>query len=86
MSSVIFKWMKSYNLEELKQNNGKNGMRAYVACEGLIYDVTGSFLWQGGKHQVSHYAGEDLTLELKKAPHGVEFLKRFPVVGYLKKN
>jgi predicted heme/steroid binding protein len=78
--------MKSYSLEELKEYNGKNGNRAYIAYEGLIYDVTDSFLWQGGKHQVSHYAGLDLTGELDKAPHGVEFLIRFPVVGYLKKN
>jgi predicted heme/steroid binding protein len=77
--------MKKLGLEELKQYNGKNGNKAYIAYEGLIYDVTDSFLWHGGKHQVSHYAGENLTGELEKAPHGIEFLKRFPVIGNLKK-
>jgi len=37
--------MKSYSLEELKEFNGKNGNMAYIAYEGLIYNVTDSFLW-----------------------------------------
>jgi len=48
--------------------------------------VTDSFLWKGGKHQVTHYAGTDLTGELEKAPHGLEFLKRFPIIGKLRKD
>ncbi len=77
--------MKGYSLEELKQYDGREGRKAYIAYDGSIYDVTDSFLWQGGKHQASHHAGENLTDMLKKAPHGVDFVKRFPVVGYLLK-
>ena len=77
--------MEEYELKELKKYNGKNGKKAYIAYDGLIYDVTGSFLWKDGKHQASHFAGEDLTGELDRAPHGLEFLKRFPVVGFVKK-
>ncbi|MBN2072799.1 MAG: cytochrome B5 [Actinobacteria bacterium] len=77
---------KDFNIEELKEYNGKNGKQALVAYEGVVYDVTGSFLWHQGRHQVSHYAGEDLTGELERAPHGLEFLKRFPVAGRLKQD
>ena len=77
--------MEEYSLEELKQHDGKQGKKAYIAYNGLIYDVTESFLWKSGKHQASHLAGKDLTGELEKAPHGIEFVKRFPVIGHLKK-
>jgi predicted heme/steroid binding protein len=46
--------------------------------------VSGSFLWQNGRHQVVHNAGEDLTDSLEQAPHGVEILERLPVVGILR--
>ncbi len=71
--------------EELALYNGKNGASAYVAYEGKVYDVSGSFLWRDGNHQVLHHAGEDLTESLKEAPHGPELLQRFPVVGILEK-
>ncbi|AXV36727.1 MAG: cytochrome B5 [Methanobacteriaceae archaeon] len=77
--------MKQFTLEELKKFNGKGGKRAYVAYKGKIYDVSHSFLWQNGEHQVTHSAGEDLSPALEKAPHGVDLLEKFPVVGVLKK-
>lgn len=76
--------MKYFTIEELKKYNGKNGMPAYIAYKGKVYDVSKSFLWKDGKHQALHEAGNDLTDALNKAPHGEEFLKKFPVVGYLK--
>ena len=77
--------MKEFTKEELKEYDGREGRKAFVACEEDIYDVTDSFLWKDGKHQVTHHAGEDLTGELREAPHDIDFLKRFPVVGRLKK-
>lgn len=68
---------------ELSQFNGKNGTRTYIAFRGRVYDVTGSFHWKNGKHWVTHLAGQDLTPELSKAPHGVDMLDRFPIVGKL---
>ncbi|SHH27420.1 cytochrome b5 domain-containing protein [Thermosipho atlanticus] len=76
--------MRVFTKEELSKYNGKNGYPAYIAYEGLVYDVTESFLWKNGKHQALHKAGQDLTEALKNAPHGKEFLKKFPVVGILK--
>ncbi|MCL4489066.1 MAG: cytochrome B5 [Chloroflexi bacterium] len=75
--------MRRFTKEELAQYDGRNGARALIACQGVVYDVTTSFLWQKGRHQVLHYAGADLTDELKQAPHDAELLKRFPVVGIL---
>ncbi|HHM24469.1 MAG TPA: cytochrome B5 [Bacteroidetes bacterium] len=75
--------MKIFTLEELKQYDGKSGRPAYIACDGKVYDVSGSFLWQNGEHMVTHMAGRDLSAELAHAPHGADLLERFPTVGIL---
>ncbi len=75
--------MREFSLKELAEFDGRDGRPAYVAYGGKVYDVTGSFLWQGGRHQVLHRAGEDLTGELAKAPHGPELLEKFPIMGIL---
>jgi len=75
--------MKKFTKAELGQYNGKNAMPIFVAYQGKVYDVSISFLWKKGKHQVLHKAGLDLTEDLKVAPHGAEMLEKFPVVGIL---
>ena len=75
--------MKKIRLEELAAHDGKENRPAWVAFEGKVYDVTESFLWQNGEHQVLHHAGRDLTEEMSQAPHGGEMLKIFPIVGEL---
>jgi len=76
--------MRTFTREELQKFDGREGRPAYVAFRGKVYDVSGSFLWRGGKHQVLHQAGEDLTETMQEAPHGEELLARFPVVGELR--
>ena len=76
--------MRRFSEKELAQYNGKGGAPAYIACNGKIYDVSSSFLWRGGNHQVLHNAGMDLTEDLKQAPHGEDLLERFAVVGTLR--
>ena len=78
--------MKSFSKEELARYNGKNGAPAYIAYKGKVYDVSASFIWRDGRHQVVHNAGEDLTDSLEQAPHGVELLERFPVIGILRED
>lgn len=75
--------MRHFTRRELAFFNGKNGAPAYLAYEGVVYDASGSFLWQRGEHQVRHRAGEDLTGAFAQAPHGPELLVRLPVVGVL---
>jgi predicted heme/steroid binding protein len=74
---------RSFSKEELRQYNGKDGALVLIACKGKVYDVSRSFLWRNGNHQVLHNAGVDLTDSLEQAPHGEDFLERFPVVGTL---
>jgi predicted heme/steroid binding protein len=74
--------MRVFTREELKKYDGSNGI-AYVAYAGKVYDVSHSFQWKKGVHQVTHYAGRDLTDALKQAPHGADMLEEFPIVGKL---
>jgi len=75
--------MRRFTREELRQYDGREGRPSYVACNGRVYDVSDSFLWRDGVHQVTHRAGTDLTEALRTAPHGEELLERFPVVGVI---
>jgi predicted heme/steroid binding protein len=76
--------MKEFSKEELARYDGRNGLPAYVAYKGKVYDVTGSFLWKDGSHQVLHKAGADLTDALEQAPHDGDALGKFPIVGTLR--
>jgi predicted heme/steroid binding protein len=74
--------MRIFTGEELKQYDGRKGI-AYVAYMGRVYDVSLSFHWKRGIHQVFHRAGYDLTGALEQAPHGTDILDKFPIVGEL---
>jgi len=74
---------KTYTREQLARFDGREGRPAYIAYRGMVYDVTESFLWKKGSHQVLHQAGEDLTEALDTAPHGEDLLERVPVIGKL---
>ena len=75
--------MRKLTPEELSRCNGKDGAPIYIAYKSKVYDVSRSFLWKQGRHQVLHAAVADLTGELDAAPHGADLLERFPVVGIL---
>ncbi len=70
-------------LEQLKQYNGQNKQKAYIAYKGNVYDVTNSPLWENGMHQNMHEAGVDLTDALANAPHGDEVFGKFEIVDTL---
>ena len=75
---------KVFTLDELATYNGKDGQPAYVAVDGVVYDVTASPEWTNGEHKMGVTAGQDLTDIIKeKSPHGVAILEKFPVVGKL---
>ncbi len=75
--------LRKFTVEELSRFTGRDGAPAYIAFRGKVYDVTASYHWRGGKHQVLHDAGSDLTEELERAPHGEDLLARVPVIGEL---
>ncbi|HEX2988515.1 MAG TPA: cytochrome b5 domain-containing protein [Chloroflexota bacterium] len=70
-----------FTLEDLARYHGRDGAPAYIAYRGVVYDLSGSYQWRNGKHQVTHLAGRDLTGGLKDAPHGEDLLDRFPILG-----
>lgn len=72
-----------FTAAELAGFDGREGRPAYLAYQGLVYDVSGSSLWPDGDHQGMHQAGEDLTAAMADAGHGDEILAQFPVVGRL---
>lgn len=71
-----------YTLSQLALRNGQDRPEIWVAFKGLIYDVTASKMWRNGKHY-EHWAGQDLTEELKDAPHSERVFEKFSVIGKL---
>lgn len=67
---------------QLALRNGQDKPEVWIAYRGNVYDVTTSRLWKSGKHY-EHWAGQDLTEELKDAPHTEEVLKKFKVIARL---
>lgn len=68
---------------QLALRNGQDKPEIWVALRGLVYDVSSSRLWRNGKHY-EHWAGQDLTDELKDAPHNENVFDKFKVIGRLK--
>lgn len=72
-----------YTRSQLALRNGTDKEEIWCAFNGKIYDVTKSRLWRNGRHY-EHWAGQDLTEELKDAPHNDHVFDKFKVVGLLK--
>jgi predicted heme/steroid binding protein len=67
---------------QLALRNGQDKPEVWVALNGIVYDVTASRLWRSGKHY-EHWAGQDLTDELKDAPHNANVFDKFRPIGKL---
>jgi len=75
--------LPAFTRAQLALRNGQDKPDIWVAFDGLIYEVTSSRLWRNGKHY-EHWAGQDLTDELKDAPHTEKVFDKFKVIGKLK--
>ncbi|MGB8452135.1 MAG: cytochrome b5 domain-containing protein [Anaerocolumna sp.] len=72
-----------FTLEELKSYNGEEGQAAFVAVNGVVYDVSQHIGWAGGTH-FGLYAGNDLTGEFTACHGGLTaIIEQLPVVGVL---
>lgn len=75
---------RTLTVEELTQYNGRNGKPAYVAINGIVYDVTGNAAWAAGTH-FGLRAGNDLSIQFSSCHLQNDILLRLPVVGNLLK-
>ena len=77
------KQLEEYTLNQLALRNGQDRDEIWVACKGLIYDLTESRMWRNGTHY-EHFAGQELTPELADAPHTERVFEKFQVIGRVK--
>jgi predicted heme/steroid binding protein len=68
--------------EELSYFNGQNGKQAFVAVDGIIYDVTNDSAWGAGKSRL-FITGRDLSPFFRSEEKKEELLY-LPIVGYLR--
>jgi predicted heme/steroid binding protein len=71
-----------FSKSQLALRNGQDRPEVWVAFKGIIYDVSNSRLWRRGMHY-EHWAGQDLTDELKDAPHSEKVFEKFDKIGRL---
>ena len=73
----------TFTTEELAKFNGKNGNLAYIAVNGVVYDVTNNAAWAAATH-FGLSAGNDLTQQFQSChPNGQRILDQLPIVGRL---
>ncbi len=75
---------KEFDRDSLGRYDGSEENPAYVAQDGIVYDVSGSRLWENGVHMKRHQAGQDLSADFAEAPHGTEVFERVRKVGRLR--
>ena len=73
---------RDLTLQELAKFNGKDGNPAYVAVNGVVYDVTNNAAWAAATH-FGLTAGKDLTGEFASCHAGQPILNKLKVVGKL---
>jgi predicted heme/steroid binding protein len=75
-----------YTAETLKEFDGKDGHKCYVAVKGTVYEIKDSNYWKQGQHTPSGgqgICGADMSEIIKGSPHGESILQRLPKVGIL---
>jgi predicted heme/steroid binding protein len=64
-----------FTLQELRRFDGE-GSPAYVAYQGIVYDLSDCPKWHTGLHEGQHFPGQDLTSEIIEAPHSEDVFIR----------
>ncbi|GHU51864.1 hypothetical protein FACS1894132_00240 [Clostridia bacterium] len=68
-----------FTAETLAKYDGQDGNPAYIAIDGLVYDVSNHNSWKSGKHH-GFVAGKDLSAEFNKK-HKTATLRKLPIMG-----
>jgi len=71
---------QTFTKETLTQYDGVDGHKAYIAVNGIVYDVTALKGWKNGEHH-GLKAGSDLTAAFMKSNHGNSVLSKLKIVG-----
>ncbi|RCX19486.1 putative heme/steroid binding protein [Anaerobacterium chartisolvens] len=72
----------TFTLQELSRFDGKGGNPAYVAVNGIVYDVTNNATWAAATH-FGLTAGKNLTNEFASCHAGQPILSKLRAVGKL---
>ncbi|NCA97974.1 MAG: hypothetical protein EOM08_01090 [Clostridia bacterium] len=75
--------IQAFTLEELASFDGQDGRKAYIAVDGIVYDVTLLAEWGNKMHAGRFSAGKNYSEEIKNAPHGLDKLLKAVQVGVL---
>ncbi len=70
---------KTFTLAELTEYDGKNGNPAYVAVDGIVYDVSTVF---ANSTHYGHLAGQELTTAFYSR-HIKDEITKYPIIGIL---
>ena len=73
---------RTVSMTELEANDGLEGRPAWIAVNGIVFDVSQSPGWDDGEHR-GVKAGTDGTDLFVGSPHTYEFMARTPIVGRL---
>ena len=74
---------KVFTGEELSYYDGTNGKPAYVAVNGIVYDVSLEPTWGGASH-FGLLAGKDVTEQFNRCHGNIQVLSKLPKAGELK--
>lgn len=78
---------REFSERELRSYSGERGTPMYIAYDGVVYDVTRCPKWRRGIHENLHWPGQELTAEMRDAPHNADVfahpcVKRVGRLGY----
>ena len=74
-------YLPVFTIAELSAYSGANGSTAYIAVDGVIYDVTNEYT--NGQHQGMQLGGTDASAAFASSPHSASTLAGLPIVGTL---
>lgn len=83
-TEIISRETKEFKVSELENYNGSWGKPAYVAVNGIVYDVSNEATWGGASH-FGLIAGKDLSSQFQGCHGNESILTKLPKVGILKK-